>query len=240
MRYFVIKPRWHRRRFVYLALFILLVVVLLASPGIYQWQDGTWGVRYPWSQGLSPEELLGKNTALREELLILEQNNRIDKQAAALLQQQLVDFQEENFQLRKDLEFYQGIIAATDETNSPGVHGIRVRPLTHPNGYRLELILLNIANTGKMVEGELEIVLEGILDSAIKQLSLSAVSLDKNRDYSIRFRNFQRFENNFILPENFEPQRVFVTLSPDDPDETGFEKIFDWPETDDGETADVG
>ena len=71
-----------------------------------------------------------------------------------MLQEQLVDFQEENFQLRKDLEFYQGIITATDETNSPGVHGIRIKPLTHPNGYRLELVLLNIANTGKMVEGE--------------------------------------------------------------------------------------
>ena len=240
MRYFVIKPRWPRRRFVYLALFILLAALLLTSPGIYQWQDGTWGIRYPWSQGLSPEELLGENTVLREKLLIQEQNNRVDRQATAAMQEQLIDSQEEIFQLRKDLEFYQGIIAATGETNSPGVHGIRIKPLTRSNGYRLELILLNIANTGKMVEGEIEIVLEGILDSATKQLPLSAVSLDKNRDYNVRFRNFQRFENNFILPENFKPQRVFVTLSPDDPDQTGFEKIFDWPETDDGETADVG
>ena len=240
MDYFVIKPRRSRRRLVYLALFILLVILLLTMPGIYQWQDGTWGIRYPWNRGLSPAELLGENTALREKLLIVEQNNQIDRQATAAMQERLIDSQEEIFQLRKDLEFYQGIITATDETNSPGVHGIRIKPLTHPNGYRLELILLNIANTGKMVEGEVEVVLEGILDGAIRRLSLSAISLDENRDYSIRFRNFQRFENNFILPENFEPQRVFVTLSPDDPDETGFEKIFDWPETDDGETADVG
>ncbi len=239
MDYFVIKPR-RSRRLVYLGLFILLVILLLAIPGIYQWQNGTWGVRYPWNQGLSPAELLGENTALREKLLILEQSNQIDRQATAAMQEQLVDSQEEIYQLRKDLEFYQGIITATDETNSPGVHGIRIKPLTHPNGYRLELILLNIANTGKMVEGEVEVVLEGILDGAIRRLSLNAISLDENRDYSIRFRNFQRFENNFILPENFAPQRVFVTLSPDDPDKIGFEKIFDWPETDDGETADVG
>ena len=62
--------------------------------------------------------------------------------------------------------------------------------------------------------------------------SVPSASIE-NRGYSIRFRNFQRFENSFILPENFEPQRVFVTLSPDDPDAAGFEKIFDWPETDD-------
>ena len=237
---FVIKPRWSRRRFVYLALFILLAVLLLSSAGICQCQDGSWEVRLPWSRSQSPEQLLGEDTALRQELLILERNNQVDKQAAALLQEKLINSQEEIFQLRKDLEFYKGIITATDETNSPGVHGIRIKPLTHPNGYRLELILLNIANTGKMVEGEIEVVLEGIQDSAIKRLSLSAVSLDENRDYSIRFRNFQRFENNFILPENFEPQRVFVTLSPDEPDESGFEKIFDWPEAEEREIADVG
>lgn len=237
---FVIKPRGSRRRFVYLALFILLAVLLLSSTGIYQRQDGSWEVRLPWSRSRSPEQLLGENKALRQELLILERNIQVDKQAAALLQEKLIDSQEEIFQLRKDLEFYQGIITATDETNSPGVHGIRIKPLTQRNGYRLELILLNIANTGKMVEGRMEVVIEGIQDSAIKRLSLSAVSLDENRDYSIRLRNFQRFENNFILPENFKPQRVFVTLSPDEPDESGFEKIFDWPEADEREIADVG
>ena len=237
---FVIKPRWSRRRLVYLTLFILLAVLLLGSTRIYQWQDGAWGFILPWNRSWSPEQLLGENATLRQELLILERNIQVDKQAAALLQEKLIDSQEEIFQLRKDLEFYQGIITATDETNSPGVHGMRIKPLTQRNGYRLELILLNIANTDKMVEGKMEVVIEGIQDSAIKRLSLTAVSLDENRDYSIRLRNFQRFENNFILPENFKPQRVFVTLSPDDPDESGFEKIFDWPEADERETADVG
>ena len=170
----------------------------------------------------------------------MQQNTRLDTQAAALLQERLIDSQDEIFQLRKDLEFYQGIINASGEENSPGVHGIRIKPLTHARGYRLELILLYIANTDKMVDGVIDVVLEGILDSAVKRLSLNEISLDKNQTYTIRFRNFQRFENNFILPENFEPQRVFVTLSIDDQDESGFEKVFDWPVTEGRETADVG
>ncbi len=243
---FVIKPRrsW-RRRLVYLALFVLLVVLSIGSVhllGIYRWQNGSWDFSLSWqdSRRLSPGELLSENTALRERLLILEQNNQLDKQAAALLQEKLIASQEETFQLRKDLEFYQGIIHATGEGNSPGVHGIRIKPLTHAHGYRLELILLNIANTDKMIEGVIDVVLEGILDNTVKRLSLGDLSLDGNQVYSIRFRNFQRFENNFILPENFEPQRVFVTLSADDQEESGFEKVFDWPETDEWETIDVG
>ncbi len=243
---FVITMRrpW-RRRIIFLILFVLLLVLFINSdyfPGVRSNQNGGWTFILPWNfaQGLSPEALFDENTELRERLLILQQNTRLDTQAAALLQERLIDSQEEIFQLRKDLEFYQGIINASGEENSPGVHGIRIKPLTHAHGYRLELILLYIANTDKMVEGVIDVVLEGILDSAVKRLSLNEISLDENQTYTIRFRNFQRFENNFILPENFEPQRVFVTLSIDDQDESGFEKVFDWPVTDGRETADVG
>ncbi len=243
---FVITMRrsW-RRRVVFLILFVLLLAVFIYSdyfPGVRSNHNGGWTFILPWTstQGLSPEELLDENAELRERLLILQQNTRLDTQAAALLQERLIDSQEEIFQLSKDLEFYQGIINASDEENSPGVHGIRIKPLTHARGYRLELILLYIANTDKMVDGVIDVVLEGILDSAVKRLSLNEISLDENQTYTIRFRNFQRFENNFILPENFEPQRVFVTLSIDDQDESGFEKVFDWPVTDGRETADVG
>ena len=243
---FVITMRrsW-RRRVVFLILFVLLLAVFIYSdyfPGVRSNHNGGWTFILPWTstQGLSPEELLDENAELRERLLILQQNTRLDTQAAALLQERLIDSQEEIFQLSKDLEFYQGIINASDEENSPGVHGIRIKPLTHARGYRLELILLYIANTDKMVDGVIDVVLEGILDSAVKRLSLNEISLDENQTYTIRFRNFQRFENNFILPENFEPQRVFVSLSIDDQDESGFEKVFDWPVTDGRETADVG
>lgn len=230
---------------VYVILSILLVVLLLSSAdlfGIYRWQNGGWSFKLPWliSESLSPDELLGENNELRERLLMLEQNNKVDKQAAALLQEKLIDSQEEIFQLRKDLEFYQGIINTTDEANSPGVHGIRIKRLTHAHGYRLELIFLNIGNTDKIVEGTVDVVLEGIFDSSVKRLSLSDLSLDDDRAYNIKFRNFQRFENNFILPENFEPQRVFVTLYLQAQDEVGFEKVFDWPETNKREAADVG
>ena len=243
---FVIKARrsW-LRRIIYLVLFVVLAVLIISNAdllGIYRKPDGGWDFRLPWnaSLSLSHKELFGENTELRERVLILEQNTRLDKQSAALLQEKLIDSQEEIFQLRKDLEFYQGIINASGEENSPGVHGIRIKPLAHAHGYRLELIFLYIANTDKMVEGVIDVVLEGILDNVVKRLSLNEISLDENQIYTVRFRNFQRFESNFILPENFEPQRVFVTISINNQDESGVEKVFGWPATDGRETEDVG
>ena len=243
---FVIKTRRPWLRWViYPAVFIVLAVLIAGSVDYFDLHrnpDGSWGFSLPWNAGLelSRDELLGENNELRERVLILEQNTRMDRQAAALLQEKLIVSQEENFQLRKDLEFYQGIINASSEENSPGVHGIRIKPLTHAHGYRLELIFLYMSNTDKLVEGVIDVVLEGILDNVVKRLPLHEISLDENRIYTVRFRNFQRFENNFILPVNFEPQRVFVTLSINDRKESGFEKVFDWPVTDGRETVDVG
>lgn len=222
-----------------LGLFVLLLLLIFSNQEKLNAGLNSW---LPWSagKGLSAEELRGKNAELREKLLILEQNNQVDKQASALLQKQLIDSQKENFQLRKDLEFYKGIINVKGDKNSPVIHGIRIKPLTHAQGYRLELILLHITNTDKVFEGMLDVVVEGIQDSAVTRLPLNEISLSRNQNYSVRFRNFQRIENNFILPENFQPQKILVTVSIDDEDEPGFEKIFDWPVTDGRETADVG
>lgn len=84
------------------------------------------------------------------------------------------------------------------------------------------------------------VALEGIQDDATRRLDLREITLDKNLVYDFRFRSFQRFENSFILPENFEPQRVFVNLSIKDEKESRFEKIFDWPVVTGREGANVG
>lgn len=215
-----------------------LLILLLAFGN----REAGLDFRLPWNADgeLSADELYGENTDLREELLILQQNNQVDKQAAALLQKQLIDSQKENFQLRKDLEFYQGIINVKGGRNSPIIHGMRIKPLTYARGYRLELILLHITNTEKVFEGMLDVVVEGARDSTVRRFPLNEISLGRDQNYSVRFRNFQRIENNFVLPENFQPQKIIVTLSIDDEDESGFEKVFDWPVTNGREKADVG
>ena len=219
-----------------------LLLLLVLTLGDRYGKVAAWN---PWlprgaERELSTEELRAGNAELREELLILEQNSRVDRQAAALLQNRLMEAQEENFRLRKDLEFYQGIIHVKGDENSPVIHGIRIKPLLRKREYRLELILLHITNTNKVFEGILDVVLEGVESSAPRRLPLDEITLNRSPAKSFRFRNFQRVENNFILPEHFRPQKILVTLTIDGGDGSGFEKSFDWPLTENGETADVG
>lgn len=242
MKSFIIRRRMPMRYWMFLLGLCVLLLLILMFDNRYG-KLGAGNLWLPWSAGreLSVEELRGRNAELQEKLLMLEQNGQVDKQAAALLQQQLVDTQKENFRLRKDLEFYQGIIHVESDRTSPVIHGIRIKPLARAREYRLELILLHITNRGKVLEGNLDVVLEGVeSSSAVMRLSLKEISLNRNPAYSIRFRNFQRVENNFVLPEDFQPQKIFVTVTIDGDEGSGFEKIFDWPLTENGEIADVG
>lgn len=226
-------------------LMLLLLLLLLPPLLLLIYLDRVevdWKLSLPWGAAdrASSGELLDENTELKEKLLVLEQNSQVDKQAVALLQRELKQAQEENFRLREDLEFYQGIMNVQHDKNSPVVHGLRIRPLTQGNGYRLELILLHVTNKDELFEGVLDIVVTGRQEGETKRLPLRGISLDKNRDYAVRFRNFQRFENNFVLPDAFEAQTIEVTVSINDKEKSKLEKIFDWPVTANVETENVG
>ena len=241
MKGFTIRRRLSTRyRVSLLGLFVLLLLLVLFGNEYGKAVD--WHFRLPWRAHveLSAAELRSRNAALQEKLLILEQNSQVDRQAAALLQQQLIDAQKENFQLRKDLEFYQGIIHVKDDRKYPLIHELRIKPLARSREYRLELILLHISNTGKVLEGVLDVVLEGVEPgNVVQRMALSELSLERSRTHSIRVRNFRRVENNFMLPDNFQPQKIFVTLTMDDEEDSGFKEIFDWPLTASGEIADA-
>ena len=240
MQNFTIKPHrsWRTRTLLLLVLIMLPPLLLLIFLGRV---EVDWKLIWPRSLNgqASPEELLAENARLKEQLLALEQNSQVDKQAAALLQQELLESQEQNFRLRRDLEFYQGVMDVKSDKNSPVIQGVRIKPMAQNNGYRLELILLHITNKDKLFEGVLDIVLAGVQDGEAMRLPLRAVSLDHNKDYAVRFRNFQRFENTFVLPDEFRPQNIVVTVSISGQEEGKLEKIFDWPITD-GEAENVG
>ena len=226
----------------YRVLLALLCAALLALSGYQYGKAGGWNFRLPWNAdaALLAEALRGQNAELREQLLILEQNSELDRQAAALLQEHLIEAQEQNFRLRKDLEFYQGIVHSNGDRDAPVLHRLRITPLLPASAYQLELILLHITNTDKLFRGTLEVALEGMRGGEITRLALDELSLGQAQDYNVSFRNFQRFEDNFGLPDGFRPRTVLVTLSLDGQDESWFDKVFDWPLTENGEIADAG
>jgi hypothetical protein len=179
------------------------------------------------NQGLEEE-----NARLRERVSMLERTTSLDTQTATLLQDEIRTLQEEVFRLKGELEFFQGIMESVGEVKGLDVHGVHVRGLSAPGTYRLKLILTNVTDSDKDAEGAISVTIEGIEKGVTRNVNLRDVTLDQNPGLSFKFRNFQRIESNFSLPQGFSPQRVFVELQPRDQKQSKIREAFDWPATD--------
>ena len=175
------------------------------------------------------QSLSAENGALRERVLILERTTSLDKQTAVLLQDELKSMQGRIYDITEELEFYQGIMDAAAEAKGLDVHGIHISALLQQRHYALKVILTNVAGSGSVVEGVMDIAIEGQLDGLSKRLTLPALSPGEVLDLRYNVRNFERFESNIVLPPDFKAQRVFVELKPKSKKQPAIRKVFDWP-----------
>ncbi len=243
MSEFVVKPRRFRFPWVCAVVALLAAAALLAcllSNGGYWYNTavrlGANGAGAAGAVAPLPRDL----TALQGKTARLEQAALLDEKAMAQLQRDLRAAQEKNFRLREELAFYQGVMDTAIAGKGLGVHGIRLAPLSRERAWRLELVLVNLAEPKETTEGVLDLTVEGVQDAVTKYLDVSEISIDGNAAHDFRFNNFQRFESNFVLPDDFEPLRIWVKLLLKDAKGARVEKMFDWLPTVGEEDADVG
>ena len=177
-------------------------------------------------------ELEDENSRLQEVVLMMEHTAGLDKETASLLQKDIQTLQDEIYQLKRELKFYQGIMNATGESTGLNIQGIHIQPLGQENSYRLKLVLTHVAKSSiKVAAGTMQVSIEGDQGGNSAQLDLNDVSLDETLDLSFNFRNFKRIECDIQLPVDFNPRRVFVLLMPKGKKESNINKVFDWPDS---------
>lgn len=173
--------------------------------------------------------LAEENKELQERVIMLERMTQIDGQTAAQLHVELKKLQDEIYNLKGELEFYQGIMASTRASKGLSIQGLLIEPLPQYHNYRFKLILIHVSKSDKAAEGIIDISLEGLQDGTAKLLDYKDVALNEALDLSFNFKNFKRLEGNMILPDGFTPHRIIIKLHPKDTKLSEIERIFDWP-----------
>jgi len=180
-----------------------------------------------WETNQSLEQ---ENVELREQVQTLSRITSVDKQTLELLQEDLKNQQSGIFRLKRELEFYQGIMDDVRYAEGLNVHGVHIEPVTRKNTYKLKVILTHVTKRDRLAEGKINIRFEGLMNNEIHDLSLQQVSLDNAENNAVfKFRNFNRFENSFELPDGFSPQRIFVELTPKGRKKATLINSFEWP-----------
>lgn len=233
-RQLVVKAYRPWRKWLTLAVLVIGVPVLawaLFDYGRHRagYDSGEAGRRLAEAQATATE-LRELNETLRQRLVTMEQARRIDKQAYAEINADLVALQEEVLELKEEVAFYRGIVSPEQAAEGVRVQSLRLAASGTARAYSYKLILTQMDKAAKPVKGSAKIVVQGLKDQAPAEFSLGELAGQAGGSYKFQFKYFDKSEGDIILPEGFVPTRVVVEVLTDVPRRSRAERSYAWQE----------
>jgi hypothetical protein len=161
-------------------------------------------------------ELRAQNQRLSQRVAVLRRAEQVARTANSALQQTLAERDADIAGMRNDLAFYQRLTGGEGRRQGLAVHSLAVRPLAGSTAFAFHLTLTQNLNTARVLKGTLRLRVDGVLNNRLASLGWADLRQDPGASpLSYEFRYFQQLEGDFILPENFVPNRIRVRLRPE-------------------------
>lgn len=161
-------------------------------------------------------ELARHNDKLLNQIAILQRDHQVSQVADRVLQKNLAERDEEIRGLRADQAFYSKLVGADAQPGGLAVHGITLAPIAKTRAYNFTVTMTHSVEHGKEVEGRLTIAVEGIRADKLEVLGWDQlVGTDARAGLPFSFKYFEQVQGTLMLPAGFTPNRIRVTLEPD-------------------------
>ncbi|MDQ2971503.1 MAG: DUF6776 family protein [Rhodanobacteraceae bacterium] len=193
----------------------LAAVCMVAAFGL-GWLTGH---RAALSGGASAQALaLAKRSDdLQDQLAILQRDHQVSQIADRLLQKTLTDRDEEIRSLRADQAFYSKLVGADQKPGGLAVHGVALMPIAHTHAFNFVVTLTHSAEGGQGIDGKLSVAVDGIRADKLTTLEgaplVGAAAID---GAPFAFKYFQQVRGTLMLPVDFTPNKLRITLDPHD------------------------
>ncbi len=132
-----------------------------------------------------------------------------NKEAQSLLKKDA----EEHFEVKKQLAFYEKIMAPEKQAGSLVVDSIKIFPSTLANQYRFQVTLLQQLLKRRYSKGDINLIFVGTLDNKQVKLKLTDVSNITKKERSFSFQFFQVISGEVTFPENFIPESIQLAVN---------------------------
>ena len=176
-------------------------------------------------------ELQKTNLSLREQAVLSQRSSEIDRHASLDVRREFAGLQEELLELRKELDFYRGIVSPGDDAK-PGlrIQRFQLEPAMESGSVFYRLTLTQVSRNERYVRGVIEMEVEGLEDGKHKVLLFNKLAEGNSKALKYKFRYFQNIEGEIWIPPEFEPEKVRVLLKPQGKGQPpAIEEIMDWP-----------
>jgi len=158
--------------------------------------------------------LTNEKLTLRDEVALIERSGQVDKQAYQQVKDNLKSLQQEILELREEVSFYRGIVSPTESSTGIRIERFMVEEVSDSNVYHYEFVLTQVLKNDRTVTGKAKLVFTGIKNDRTVSYNLKDLSSAKSRFLNFKFRYFQKFEGNIVLPKGFSPRQVLVEVDP--------------------------
>jgi len=167
--------------------------------------------------------------ALKEYVVQLETNQNIDRAAYKDVETSLVTLQAKIQEQTNEIAFYRGIVSPAD-----GVAGLRVQDLRltragTERAYMVRLVLVQSLKHDRTVSGDIGLFVEGVQDGNDVSYPYSQlVGEATDTDWVFKFRYFQDFDREIILPDGFTPESIKIEVRSKTRSISSIEESYSW------------
>lgn len=174
-------------------------------------------------------ELEDEIVALKQEIALLETNREVDRESYQVVEANLADLQRKIQEQSEAIAFYRGIVSPKD-----GGRGLRVQDLRLSQGqsdrhYSLHLVLVQVMQHDRSVEGEVDLTIEGVQEGVATAYELEELLADEESgNWPFAFRYFQNFDREIVLPQGFEPEKISIEVISRTKSIASVKESFDW------------
>ena len=162
-------------------------------------------------QKIRLEQLYQQQSKQVERIHTLEVELAVEQLANQNAQAMLKKMSVEHYQVKKELAFYEKVMAPEKEADGLVIDNIKIIASQSPNYYHFQVILVQQQLKKSYAKGYVDLVVIGSLANKPSQLKLSDISAVTKKELSFSFKYFQVIEGTFTLPENFVPEKIHIS-----------------------------
>ena len=196
--------------------FMLLLASLLLLAGYIGFRLG--GQFTDWQQQ-EIEKLQSRTASLYEELdqkvrqinyLMVELE--VEQHAGAPIQDELLQLRQESLQLRKELNFYQKVLAPELVADGLAIEQFSIENTNRRNHYRFKFALVQTDTKKRNAKGYIRMNLLGVESGQKRSLDLAKLASMDKEALRFSFHYFQYFEGEFSIKEGFLPEDIEIKV----------------------------
>jgi len=129
-------------------------------------------------------------------------------QNAQITLQKMAD---EHYQVKKQLGFYEKVMAPENRANGLVIDKVKVTASQSSNLYNFQITLVQQQLKKRYAKGYIDIIITGSLANKPSQLTLSDISTETKKNVTFSFKYFQVISGSFTLPDDFIAEKIQVS-----------------------------